>query len=113
MFQNTVIRKNRRSLLKREIEKLYDHLAPDEVDILASDYERTETRMIEVLNVRKKSAFIVDLFEDLEFSHVIFPTSILQLLGRHDAFLATFGLRNNKWEIIYLSPPYNELSIST
>ncbi len=47
----------------------------------------------------------MDLFEDIEFSHIDFSTSILQLLERHHAFLATLGLRNNKWEIIYLSPP--------
>jgi hypothetical protein len=113
MIQNTEIQKNRRSQLKREIEKLFDHLAPDEIDILASDYEKSQTRMIEVIHVRKKSVLIMDLFNDIEFSHVIFPTSILQLLERHDAFLATFGLRNNRWEIIYLSPPYNESNITT
>jgi len=106
MFQNNVIQKNRSSQLKCEIAKLFDHLAPDEIEIMASDYEKSETRIIEVIYVRKKSALVVDLSDDIEFSHVIFPTSILQLLERHDAFLATFGLRNNKWEIIYLSPPY-------
>jgi hypothetical protein len=113
MIQNMEIQKNRNSQLKREIEKSFDHLAPDEIDILASDYERSETRMIEVIKIRKKSVLIMDLKKDIEFSHVIFPTSILQLLERHDAFLATFGLRNKKWEIIYLSPPYNEFNIKT
>ena len=100
----------RRSQLKSEIGKSFDHLTSAEVDNLASGLKRSTTRMIEVINVRKKSAFIMDLFEDIEFSHVIFPSSILPLLERHDTFLATFGLRNNKWEIIYLSPPYDSFS---
>ena len=110
MLENIKIQKNRRTQLKLEIENLFDHLAPDEIDILASDYEKSVTRMIEVIQIRKKSALIMDLFEDIEYSHVVFPASILQLLERHDAFLATFGLRNKIWEIMYLSPPYNEFN---
>lgn len=92
--------------LKKEISNFYQHLAPDEVGLLASDYQKYETRMIEVIQVRKKSVCIMDLLEFLEFTHVIFPKSILKLLKPHDVFLATFGLNDKLWEIVYLSPPY-------
>lgn len=98
--------------MKRAIEQEFDHLAPDEVDILAAEYERSETRMIEVIQVRKNGARIADLFEDLTFSNVIFPDSIIKLLDRNDTFLATFGLKNKKWTVIYLSPPYDEFTYS-
>lgn len=98
--------KVRKSQLKSEIEKSFGHMTTDEVDRLASGLKSSTTRMIEVITVRKKSALIMDLLKDIEYSPVIFPPSILPLLVRHDAFLATFGLRNDKWEIIYLSPPY-------
>ena len=106
-IKQIVSKEHRKSQLKNEIEKLFDQITTGEVDRLASGLKNSTTRMIEVITVRKKSALIMDLFEDIEFSHVIFPPSILPLLARHDKFLATLGLRNDKWEIIYLSPPYD------
>lgn len=94
--------------LKKETLKTYEHLAPDEVDILATHYKQSETRMIEVIQVRKKSAFVMDLYEPIEFTHVVFPQTILPLLKRRDVFLATLGLNEKMWEVIYLSPPYND-----
>ncbi len=113
MHQNKFIQKNRRIQMKRAIEQEFDHLAPDEVDILAAEYEKSETRMIEVIEIRKNGALVADLFEDLTFSNVIFPDSIIKLLDRDDTFLATFGLKNKKWTIIYLSPPYDEFKFTT
>lgn len=54
--------------------------------------------MIEVIDIRTKSAMVMDLFEDIEFSPVVFPPAILLLLARHDVFLATLGFRQKKWD---------------
>ncbi len=109
-MQNTINENNkiRISKLKKEISNFFEHLVPAEVEVLASHYKKHETRMIEVIQVRKKSEFIMDLFETIEFTHLIFPKTILPLLKPHDVFLATFGLNDKLWEIVYLTPPYNE-----
>lgn len=101
--------KIRISKLKKEISKHFEHLAPDEVEVLASYYKKHETRMIEIIQVREESAFAMDLFETVELTHVIFPKAILPLLEPHDVFLATVGLNHKMWEVIYLTPPYSEI----
>lgn len=106
------MKNNRQAELKLEIMKAFDHLADDEIEILESNYERSTTRMIEVIDVKMKSAKVMDLNEDIEFTPVLFPTAILSLLVRHDVFYATLGLRHKKWEVIYLSPPYKSQVIS-
>ncbi len=113
MTKNSENHKNRFVQLTQEIETAFGHLAPDEVDKLASHFQNYQTRMIEVIRVRKNSALVMDLHEDIEFPHVAFPASIMNLLAKHDVFLAGFGQRNQKWEINYLSPPYNDFSIET
>ncbi len=102
----TKTEKNRRMELKHEIENTFDHLANDEIEILAAEYDNSTTRMIEVIDIRTKSAMVMDLSEDIKFSPVAFPPAILSLLVRHDVFLATLGFRQKKWAVVYLSPPY-------
>lgn len=53
----------------------------------------------------------MDLFETIEFTRVIFPKTILPLLRPHDVFLAKFGLNDKMWEIVYLTPPYSEVTV--
>lgn len=104
------MKKNRRTELKHQIESTFDHLAIDEVEILAAEYDKSTTRMIEIKDISLKSAIVKDLFEDIEFSPVVFPPDIFPLLVRNDVFLATLGFRRKKWEIVFLSPPYETQS---
>jgi hypothetical protein len=88
------------------IEERFGYLAPDEVDILAGEFTESTTQMVEIIDVKPRSALLMDLFEDIEFKPVALPKEMLPYLRRHDTFLATLGYRDNKWEVVYMSPPY-------
>lgn len=94
------------------IEKLFGHLAPDEVDILSRRFRRVENRMIEIVETKARSCTAMDLFEELEFKPVVFPAELMPLLRRRDSFLATIGMQKNKWEVVYMSKSYREENIN-
>lgn len=92
------------------IEDEYD-LFPDEIDFGSTDFAKTITEMIEVIDVRPQASTFIDLFEDIEYSPVMVPKDLARLLRPHDVFLATLGYRNRKWKIIWLSPAYKECGL--
>jgi hypothetical protein len=96
----------RRTHLNAFIDKAFGHLAPDEVELLAASYQEFETRMFEVVHVRRRSSVLMDLFEDLEFKPVQFPKELTSLLKRHDVFLGTIGFKDSVWTVLHLSPCY-------
>jgi len=89
------------------IDELFGHLAPDELEMLAAGYEKSEMRMLEAVYIRPQSSILMDLYEDLEFKPVLFPKELMPFLRRHDVFLGTIGFRDSAWTIIYLSPCYS------
>ena len=96
------------SKLTSHIEDVFGDLAPDEVEILADSYANSTTTMVEIIEIRPRGSFLMDLMTDIEFRPVIFPKEILSLLRRRDVFLATMGHRDGRWHVLYLSPPYLE-----
>jgi hypothetical protein len=64
--------------------------------------------MIEIVYMKVRSCTVMDLFEDIEFKPVVFPTELMPLLRRRDTFLVTMGMHNNKWEVVYMSTSYRE-----
>lgn len=100
------VNQNRMNQLDQSIDDLFAHLAPDEVEILAQDFVRSTTRMITVIKIGTRGSLVMDLMEDLEFKGVLFPEKLHQLLLRNDVFLATLGLRDGRWHVLYLSPLY-------
>lgn len=96
----------RRTHLNAFIDQNFGHLIPDEVEILASSYQKSETRMLEVVHVRPRSSVLMDLHEDLEFKPVRFPKELTSLLKKHDVFLGTIGFKDSVWTVLYLSPCY-------
>jgi hypothetical protein len=102
-FRNEVERLDK---LQRQIKSLYDHLHPDDVDVIASNFDSVTTTMIEVIKVAPNSTLVMDLCEDVEFKPVCFPEELMPLLRRHDVFLSTMGFKDDVWTVLYLSPPY-------
>lgn len=94
--------------LDRCIEKLFGHLAPDEVDTLAETFQNPQTRMFEIVHTKSKDYTLMDLFEEIEFKPVVFPAELMLLLRRRDVFLATIGLDNNQWRVLHMSNSYRE-----
>lgn len=92
--------------LQRQIEILFDHLHPDEVDVIASNFDSATTTMIEVIKVATECTLVMDLCEDIEFKPVYFPEELMPLLRRHDVFFSTMGFKGDVWKVLYLSPPY-------
>lgn len=97
---------SRQDSLNSLIEGLFGHLAPDEVNVLASEYSKSETRMLEVTHVTSRTATLMDLYEDIEFKSVRFPKELLPLLRESDVFQATLGRNGSHWVVLHLSPSY-------
>lgn len=95
--------------LNKIIQETYGDLAPDEVDILVRDFDRSVTTMIEARDLRLSSAFFIGAMDDVEFKPVLIPPALFSEIRIGDVFLATLGSRNGRWEIIWLSPAYEAL----
>lgn len=94
--------------LNHEIEKLYGHLDPEEIDLITSDFDEALTTMIELIEVNPLNSLAIDFFEDIEFKPVDFPGELLPLLRKSDVFLAKLGKRQGRWQVVYLSSVYEE-----
>ncbi len=75
---------------------------------LPTNFELTDTRMIEITKIRKYDTTAIDPFEDFEFRPLVFPQKIHFHLKKGDVFLATMGFKEGIWFITELSPPYEE-----
>lgn len=85
----------------------YSHLQPDDVDSLAGDYEKTTTRMFEVIHVYKNASILMDVHDDIEFSPVKFASHLVPLLRREDVFVGTLGYRDGQWDVLHMNPLYD------
>lgn len=97
--------------LTTAIEKHYEKEPLDFVERLAASYEITITEMFELTSSNKKGWQITHLFDDTVFEPVHFPKTFAKTLCRGDVFLLTMGLREGKWVVIFMSPPYETVDM--
>jgi hypothetical protein len=75
-------------------------------------YECTTTQCIEVeINDDEVEFICCDLPDTPRMSNIDLPDEMRELLRTDDFFMGTFGYKNGKWSIIWLSPPYETFEI--
>ncbi len=97
----------RRQILKNEILKYFGQLSIYQVEKKETEFEKSDTRMIEIIQIHSQGITVMDILDDTELSPVIFPKNILSEIALHDVFMVTIGLRDARWEVIFMSPPYD------
>ncbi len=97
---------NRIAKLTAVIDQLYGKVGPDEVDKISLGYDWDVAKMVEVEKIKERTVNLKDIFDDTIYEPVVFPEGIISYLKRRDVFLTTLGHRNDKWHVLYLSPPY-------
>lgn len=90
------------------INEKYMQLHPNEVDARCEEYECAFTEMLEVTNISPKSVVLMELYGEAEYEPVFVPPEILRQLKKRDVFLMTIAGGRKGWEIIWMSPPYEE-----
>ena len=95
--------------LECEISRLYGRLGPYEVDQIAQFYDDCITEMFEVSSKGKTSLTLTHLFNDDVFAPAVVPDSLHRLIRRKQVFLMTLGFSSGQWELIYSSPPHQQV----
>lgn len=93
--------------LNDSIFESYDCLAEDELRCLESECEVAFTEMIWIIQVNKTDVLVWDYIHDIDYPKVVFPHDIQLLLRPRDVFLATLGMRDGRWHVLFLSPRYH------
>jgi hypothetical protein len=110
MQANQRTERRRRQELTAIIDRYFGEICPEELDFLAGHYSESITEMFEVLEIDHDRLTFGHLFDEKEFKNVLAPEEIQPLIRLHDVFLATLVREDDSWEVIYLSPPYEEVA---
>lgn len=92
--------------VEQTINDMFGELAPDEVDVLAEAFEKTTTRMFEVVELHARRSVLADLFDETEFKPVRLPPLLTYQLAPGDVFLMTLGYRSGSWHLVWSSAPH-------
>lgn len=84
------------------------NLSPAELDERASAYEESIMDMFEVSRIGGSLMELTHFFNDELYFPVTIPKQLMGAFEIGQVFLMTLGRSEHRWEIVYISPPYEE-----
>jgi hypothetical protein len=84
----------------------FGHLAPDEVEILASDHGAVISALCEAIWIGKRKCQLQKVLKlDAPISIKV-PQTITTNMKKYDMFWTVVGFKDGVWRLLYLSPHY-------
>lgn len=100
------LKPNKKENLAAAIDMLYLEKSSKEFKQINKKYRTTVMDMLQVTNVLSDAAELTHLFNVEVYEPVYFNNSLLMNLTIGDVFLMTLGLKDNGWDVVYISQPY-------